>query len=87
MARLTEAQRAELLANLQRELSEKRITTADVNKTQLAALVAVFDAGLETAEAAILADVAAGPRAWLMANQTTARRLLEYVARWRREVL
>jgi len=58
-----------------------------LTKAQLRTAVDVFDAGMETAESAILADVSTTARAWLVANQTLARFILEEVAQKRREAL
>ena len=86
MAQLTSEQRSELSADLQR-LFSSIWAQVDLTKTQLDAAIAVFDAGMETAESAILSDVSAPARTWLLANQTLARFILEEVAQKRREVL
>ena len=86
MAQLTSEQRAELSAELQREWSRNRNKIL-VSKPELAAAISVFDAGMEAAESSILASVSAKARTWLLAHQTMARRLLEEVAKKRREVL
>ena len=86
MAQLTSEQRDELSAELQRFFSSIW-AQIDITKVQLDAAIDVFDAGMETAETTILGNVSAAARAWLIANQTLARYILEEVAEKRREVL
>jgi len=86
MAQLTTEQKDELSAELQRLFSASWFQI-DLSKTQLRTGIDVFDAGVETAESAILANVSTEARAWLIVNQTLARFILEEVAEKRREVL
>jgi len=86
MAQLTSDQKDALNAELQRQFSRRRDQIA-LTKSQLRYALDVFDAGMETAEGAILNDVSASARTWLVANQQLARYILEAVAQKRREVL
>jgi len=86
MAQLTSVHKDELCADLQR-LFSRGWHPVNLTKAQLRTAVDVFDAGMETAESAILADVSTTARAWLVANQTLARFILEEVAQKRREAL
>ena len=86
MAQLTTEQKAELSAELQREWS-RVWTVIPMSKDNLALMLTVFDAGLESAESNILAGVSPAARTWLLAHIPLSRFVLEQVAKKRREVL
>ena len=86
MAQLTEEQKIELSAELQSEWS--RVWTAiPLSKDNLAVMLDVFDAGMESAEAAIVGGVSPAARTWLLGHIPLARFVLEKIAQKRREVL
>lgn len=86
MAQLTEEQKMELSAELQREWSGVW-TVIPLSKDNLALMLDMFDVEMESAEAAIIADVSPAARTWLLAHIPLARYILERVAQKRREVL
>ena len=86
MAQLTEEQRAELSADLQREWSNIW-TVIPMNKANLALMLEIFDAGLENAETTILNNVSVAARTWLLANIPLSRYVLAKTAEKRAEVL
>ena len=86
MAQITGTQRDQLSAELQRLFSSTR-ATVPLLKPQLRTAIDIFDAALENTETTILANVSAPANAWLLANQTLARFIIECVAQKRREVL
>jgi len=86
MAQLTTEQKAELSAELQREWS-RVWTVIPMSKSNLALMLTVFDAGLESAESSILAGVSPAARTWLLAHIPLSRYVMEKVAQKRREVL
>ena len=86
MAQLTEEQRAELSAELQREWSNIW-TVIPMNKANLALMLEIFDAGLENAETTILNNVSVAARTWLLANIPLSRYVLAKTAEKRAEVL
>ena len=86
MAQMTEEQKLELSAELQREWSGVW-TVIPLSKDNLALMLDVFDAGMESAEAAIVGGVTPAARTWLLAHIPLARYVLEKVAQKRREVL
>ena len=86
MAQLTNEQKIELSAELQREWSSVW-TVIPLSKDNLALMLDVFDAGMESAEAAIVEGVSPTARAWLLAHIPLARFVLQKVAQKRQEVL
>ena len=86
MAQLTTEQKAELSAELQREWSNVW-TVIPMSKDNLALMLDVFDAGMESAETAILNGVSPTARTWLLAHISLARYVLEKLTQKRREVL
>ena len=86
MAQLTTEQKAELSAELQREWSNVW-TVIPMSKDNLALMITVFDAGMESAETAILAGVSPAANTWLLAHIPLARYVLEKLTQKRREVL
>ena len=86
MAQLTEEQKVELSAELQREWSQVW-TVIPLSKDNLAVMLDVFDVGIESAEAAIVGGVSPTARTWLLAHIPLARFVLEKVTQKRREVL
>jgi len=86
MAQLTTEQKAELSAELQREWSNVW-EVIPLSKDNLALMLDVFDAGMETAESAIINGVSPTAKTWLLAHIPLARYVLEKLTEKRREVL
>ena len=86
MAKLSEAHRDELCAEIMR-LFSKDWTQIDLTAAQLRAGVGLFDDEMEDTEARILAAVPAWAYDWLVSNPILSRYILEQVAQKRREEL
>jgi len=86
MAQLTTEQKAELSAELQREWSNVW-TVIPLSKDNLALMLNIFDAAMESTETTILNNVSPAARTWLLANIPLARYVLEKLTEKRREVL
>ncbi len=87
MATLSSADINELSAQLQREFSSSW-TAIPVSKTAFHAGLTSIDVELESAEGGIFQGIGnANVKAWLLANQSLGRLIIERVERKRKEVL
>lgn len=89
MPTLSTAQRTSVAHEVMRRLSAARVTTDDVLKAQIISLIGDMDDALDTAESTVVAGLPnpGNVRTWVLANQTTARRVLEVVQESRRLLL
>ena len=88
MPSLSIQQRADIKAEVMRELSRLRIGTGDMVKSQVDAVIASMDDALDAAEIASVTSLSAGPaKTWLIANQAAGRELMILIEKTRREVL
>lgn len=86
MAQLNAATKTELAARVESQLSS-RFEEIPISHQAVVSGIAIFDGELETAEAAIIAALPAGPANWLTSKPAVAREILLAVAEKRREVL
>ena len=86
MAQLSEAQRKQIAAKLRKHLSSEWVPN-DLSKFEWDTVVGIFDDGMQAAEASILNSVGPQAKAWLIAHQDIARKLLAFLAEKRAEVL
>lgn len=88
MATLTAEQRAEIRAQILRQLSRDREPTP-FNKGEGLTLIGYIDDALEAAEGDVIARIPGGHpgRQWLIDNPAIGRRLMILVEQHRREVL
>lgn len=88
MAQLTAPQKAEVKSVIMKVWSRDR-TPVPITKDELDTLLTFMDESLEAAELDVINRIPGGhpARAWLIANEAVARRVLELVEAKRREVL